>query len=107
MPFCGSFRIWEVFSPSSSHLAEFLKAIVERATVKSPNAVVTFVHEVAHQQMASAVAASQTVDFFFKGCIHNGCERKVRPVYKVTHKPSEEKQNTWSYSFETEGIISD
>lgn len=54
--------------------------------MKPTDAVVTFVHEVAHQQMASAVAASQTVDFFFKGLIHNGCERKVHPVYKVTHK---------------------
>lgn len=75
--------------------------------MKSPDAVVTFVHEVAHQQMASAVAASQTVDFFFKGCIHNGCERKGAPCLQGDSQPSEEKQNTWSYSFKTEGIISD
>ena len=47
----------------------------ERATVKSTDAVVTFVHKVAHRPIAFVVDTSQTVAFPFKGSLMHVKER--------------------------------
>lgn len=76
--------------------------------MKSTDAVATFVHKVAHQQMAFAVDTSQTVDFPFKGCIYTARERKVHSVSKVTHSHlRKNSQSPWNYSCESQWIIWD
>lgn len=54
--------------------------------MKSTDAVVTFVHKVAHRPIAFVVDTSQTVAFPFKEYISDACERKVHSVGKMTHQ---------------------